>query len=146
MRLSTKGRYGLRIMVELAQSYGAAPVLVETIARNQQISSKYIHVLMSGLKTAGLVKAVRGPKGGFVMSKAPSSVTALDVVRIMEGEVSSLECVPNMASCPRSCRCAARELWVEVHQEVEKILGRATLEDLAARQKALLDEQLMYHI
>ena len=134
MKISTKGRYGLRVMIELAAKYGRGPVLVDTIAKNQEISAKYIHVLMSGLKSGGFIRSVRGPSGGYELSRPPAEITALEVVRALEGDLAPVDCVANSSSCSRVAGCATRDLWCEMGAAVEGVLGRYTLADLARRQ------------
>ena len=135
MRMSTKGRYGLRVMTELAKRYGAGPVLVDSIAANQDISTKYKHVLVSTLKSAGLVRSVRGPNGGYELSRDPATVSALDVVRVLEGPCAPVECVSDPRFCPRASTCVTRDVWTEVGAAVEEVLERITLATLVQRQK-----------
>ena len=146
MRMSTKGRYGLRVMMELAGNYGRGPMPVGTIARNQAISGKYIHLLVMGLRLAGLVRTVRGPSGGYELAKPPSSITALDVVSALEGRSAPVECVADASSCPRAGRCAARDVWCDVASAVDGVLSGLTLERLSARQRAKADEPTSYCI
>jgi Rrf2 family protein len=136
MRMSTKGRYGLRLMMELAKSYGQGPVLVDVIAKSQGISSGYIHLLANGLKASGLIRAVRGRSGGYELVKEPRSITALDVVSVLEGKSAPVDCVLNARSCPRSRGCAARDVWCDVAAAMDSVLSGVTLAELAARQKA----------
>jgi len=123
-------------MMELASRFGKGPVLVEDIASSQGISGKYIHVIAGGLRAAGMVRAVRGPSGGYELARHPSEVTALDVVRSVEGSLAPVDCVADACSCPRVDACAARDLWQEVASAVEEVLRRHTLADLVERQKA----------
>ncbi len=146
MKMSTKGRYGLRVMVELACHFGRGPVLVEDIAKNQEISGKYIHVLAAGLKSAGLVYAVRGPNGGYELTRSPANITALDVVSALEGKSTPVQCVADPSYCARSARCAAHDLWCEVAAAVDSVLSNLTLEQLAMRQRAKQEAPLTYHI
>jgi Rrf2 family transcriptional regulator, cysteine metabolism repressor len=146
MRMSTKGRYGLRVMMELAGNHGKGPTTVEHISKNQGISAKYIHFLMTGLKSAGLVRTVRGPNGGFELAKDPSTISALDVVSVLEGWKAPVECVENAGACSRSGRCAARELWQDVTVAVDGALGARTLADLSSKQCALQAEAPDYSI
>ncbi len=134
MRMSTKGRYGLRVMIELAAHYGNGPVLVETIATNQGISGKYIHVLVGGLRAAGLVRTVRGPSGGYELAKRPSTVTARDVIAALEGRSAPVNCVLEASCCSRATLCAARDLWCEVASAVDGVLSAVTLDRLAVSQ------------
>ncbi len=146
MKVSTKGRYGLRVMMELAGHYGRGPMPVEAIARNQAISGKYIHVLVMRLRAAGLVRSVRGPGGGYELAKEPSSITALDVVSALEGKIVPVECAANASSCPRGGGCAVRDVWSNVASAVDGVLSRLTLEDLWLRQKSMTEESLTYCI
>ncbi|MEW6267476.1 MAG: Rrf2 family transcriptional regulator [Thermodesulfobacteriota bacterium] len=146
MKMSTKGRYGLRVMMELANHYGHGPMLVEAIAKNQGISSNYIHLLVTGLKSAGLVRTWRGPSGGYELTKKPSAITALDVVSVLEGRSAPVECVSDASACPRAGRCAARDVWCEVATAMEGVLSKLTLEQLAARQLAKQEEPMTYDI
>jgi Rrf2 family protein len=146
MMVSTKGRYGLRVMMELTIRYGQGPVLAETIAREQAISAKYIHNICSVLKNNGLIRVSRGRSGGYELGREPETITALEVVCVLEGSVDPLECLKVAERCPRSSHCAARELWAEVADAVKKVLGGKTIRQLADRQKALIDEDLMFFI
>ncbi len=146
MKMSTKGRYGLRVMIELANHYGQGPIPVETIARNQNISGKYIHLIVMGLRSAGLVRSVRGPNGGYELTRTPDKVTALDVVAALEGRSTPVECVADTASCSRADRCAARDVWCDIASAVDGILSARTLEQLAAKQRAKDEEPPSYCI
>jgi Rrf2 family protein len=117
--MSTKGRYGLRLMMELASGYGRGPMLAEAIAKNQAISGKYIHLLANGLRTAGLLRAIRGPSGGYELARAPSAITALDVIAALEGPNAPLECVEDASSCDRANACAALAVASRVAQRPE---------------------------
>ena len=112
MKVSTKGRYGLRIMMELALQQGNGPVLVSTIAENQSLPGKYIHVLVGGLKAAGLVRAVRGPNGGLVLARDAARITPLDVVTALEGRLAE---PPAPGAPPEGGeRSVAREVWLQM--------------------------------
>lgn len=146
MKISTKGRYGLRVMMELATRFGQGPVLVGTIATNQDISPNYIHNLLAGLQTASLVRAVRGPTGGYELTREPSRITALHVVEALEGPTSPVACVADGQSCSRSPRCATRDVWRDLAAAMEKVLSDITLAELSERQRTKFEEALMYHI
>jgi Rrf2 family protein len=123
-------------MMELAAHYGRGPVPVETIARNQEISGKYIHTLALGLKSAGLVRAVRGPSGGYELARDPSTITALEAVSALEGQLAPVECVADSSVCPRAPRCAAHDLWRGVKSAVDGVLSGLTLEELAMEARS----------
>lgn len=146
MRMSTKGRYGLRVMLELASHYGMGPLGVDTIAENQGISGKYIHVLVTGLRSAGLLRTVRGPSGGYELAKSPSSITALDIIVALEGECAPVECVRDASQCNRASVCAARDVWCDVAAAIDRVLSDLTLEQLLAKQRAKTAKPLSYCI
>ncbi len=146
MKISTKGRYGLRVMMELASRFGDGPVLVGTIAANQEISSNYIRILLSALKGVGLVRAVRGQAGGYELTCDPSEITALDIVRALEGSGWPVACVEKGERCSRSKTCAARDLWGELGAAMEKVLSDITLKELVIRQHGKSEKTAMYQI
>jgi Rrf2 family transcriptional regulator, cysteine metabolism repressor len=135
MKVSTRGRYGLRAMTELAMGFGRGPVLVNTIATNQQISANYIHVLMGALKTAGLVRSVRGRSGGYELARDPGTVSALQVVLALEGACAPVDCVVDGSSCSRASGCVTRGVWSRVAAAIETVLGSVTLASLAEQQQ-----------
>lgn len=146
MRMSTKGRYGLRLMMELASGYGSGPMLAEVIAKKQALSGKYIHLLANGLRATGLIRAIRGPSGGYALARPPSAITALDVITALEGSNAPLECVEDPSLCDRAGACAARDLWCEVAVAMDNVLSKVTLEQLVARQQAKLNKGVTYDI
>jgi len=146
MKLTTRGRYGLRVMIELALQGSRGPVMVDTIAANQEISAKYIHVLMTALRNAGLVRATRGPGGGYALARDARTISALEIVEALEGRSSFVKCAVDECDCPRASACAARELWAEVVGAIEGILKNRTLAELAANQRSKQQEPMMFHI
>jgi len=146
MRISTKGRYGLRVMLELAAHYGRGPLAVHAIAASQNISGRYIHILAMALRTAGLVRALRGPTGGYVLAKPPSSITALDVVSALEGRLAPVDCVADATCCARALHCAARDVWCDVASAMDSVLAGLTLESLSARQRAKAGGRARAHV
>ncbi len=134
MRMSTKGRYGLRLMIELAAEFGRGPVLMALLAERQHISVKYIPVLVGGLKAAGLLRATRGANGGYELARDPASITAYEVVSALEGDLNPMECQSDPACCPHVAACAAREMWCELGIAIKETLSRHTLKSLAERQ------------
>ena len=146
MKMSTKGRYGLRVMMELATRYGKGPVLAEAISKNQEISEKYIHVLVNNLRSAGIARSVRGPSGGYELARSPGSITAFDVVSALEGKSTPVDCVADASVCSRSRKCATRDIWCDIASAVDKVLTSITLEQLVEKQKAKQQEPDMYFI
>jgi len=136
LKLSTKARYGLRAMVELACREGEGPIQLREIARAQAVSPKYLEQLTIPLRNAGLVHSERGPNGGYWLAKPARQITALDVVSAAEGPVALLDCIGQAASCDRSPRCAARKLWSRVSDAINGALTQVTLADLREEQMA----------
>src|SRR5512146_640614 len=103
MKVSTKGRYGLRAMMDLAANQrDGTPVFLSDIARRQAVSEKYLEHIFAALKTAGLVHTVRGRKGGFLLSKSPTEITASTIITALEGPCTVVDCVPRPNVCPRA--------------------------------------------
>lgn len=134
MKLSTKGRYATRAMLDLAQHYGEGLVLLKDVARRQEVSERYLEHLFLTLKAAGLVNSVRGARGGFQLTRSPSEVKLINIVRACEGQLSVVECVVDPESCQRSARCATRDMWVELQMAMDGVLESLTLQDLVERQ------------
>ncbi len=135
MKLSTKIRYGARAMVELASHYGEGPIELKEIARKEDISLKYLEQVINPLRTAGLVKAIRGSKGGYSLGKPPSAICLYDVVETLEGPLNLLECLQDSKACPRIPLCVTRDIWKEVSDAISKIFYSVTLEDMVNRKK-----------
>jgi Rrf2 family protein len=133
MKLSTRGRYGLRAMVDLAQSDGQNPVAAHAIAERQEISERYLEQLLIPLKRAGLVKSIRGAQGGYILGRKSQNITVGDIIRILEGPIAPVECVSeiNPETCDRSDYCVTREIWEKVRDSVTEVLDSYSLADLA---------------
>lgn len=146
MRISTRGRYALRAMLDLARHADEGPVLRRAIAERQNISADYAAQLFRELRAAGLVNGVKGPGGGYTLARDPAAISAGDIVRAVEGAVAVTECVaPSGAfDCCRIGACATREVWQRVSRAVEEVLDEITLADL--RDKAQLHStELVIH-
>ncbi len=141
MRLSTKGRYAVRAMLDLALQPGEAPILIKDISQRQEISELYLEQLFTRLKAAGLLRSIRGPKGGFLLSRHPSQIRVIDIVEAMEGTTALVECVDDADFCSRADLCVARQLWTEVKKAVDRVLESFTLQDLTKRQDLTIEEE-----
>lgn len=132
MKISTKGRYGLRILLDIAlYKSGNKPRMIREIAANQEISEKYISRLIIELRRAGFVQAIRGANGGFVLARKPEAITILEVIEVMEGPLAIVECAGGgKSSCTRQERCPAQHLWRDINQRVRAAFGDYTLQDL----------------
>lgn len=138
MRLSTKGRYAARAMLDLAIHFGDGPVMLKDISRRQEISERYLEQVLTPLRVAGLVRAIRGAKGGFVLGRSPSEISLSDIIRIAEGSTAPVECVDNAQICTRSDFCPTREVWTQIKRATDGVLASITLQELADRQKELV--------
>jgi len=136
MKLSTRIRYGMRAIIELAENGRKGPLQLKVIAQRQDISAKYLEQLMVVLKSAGFVKSIRGAKGGYVLAKAPNQIKLSDIFHCLEGTVSTVECVENEDYCQRAADCVARQVWTQVQEAIEGVLQSITLQDVADRAKA----------
>ena len=135
MKLSTRTRYGMRAMIEIARNYGRGPTKRRDITDSQGISHSYLENILIALKTKGLLSTVRGADGGFVLEKAPSTVTLYEIVTALEGSIAPTECVENPPDCSRTQRCAARQVWQKLHEAQVQVLTGLTLENLLEMEK-----------
>ena len=134
MKLSTKGRYGARAMLDLALHYGQGPVSIKDIAEREEISERYLVHLMVSLKSAGLVKSIRGAHGGFTLARPPAEIKLGEIVHVVEGSIAPVECAEDPKICSRSSYCVTRDIWIEMNEAMGKVLDSATLEDMVQRQ------------
>lgn len=132
MKISTRGRYGLKAVVDLAVEYGNGPVNVGTLARMQDVSETYLEQLIGTLKRAELVKSVRGALGGYVLAKNPEQINVGEVLNALEGNTLLIECVGNETfDCDNACTCSARPLWLKLQLKINNVLKETTIKDLA---------------
>lgn len=135
MKISTKGRYGMRAMLDLAVNYAQSPILLKDVARRQEISLKYLDRICSSLKAAGLLKSSRGSKGGFTLSRPPDEITLKEIVEVLEGPLVLVGCTSDKKFCKRIGSCVTRDIWYELSRAMEAVLGSKTLEDLVKRER-----------
>ncbi len=130
MKLSTRMRYGMRAMLEIAEHSTGRPVDLNEISKKQGISKKYLHALLVQLKNAGLLTSVRGNTGGYLLSRKPNEITLLVVFTALEGNVELVDCVTHSALCARAGDCAARKFWERLSATIRRELESTTLADL----------------
>ena len=147
MRITMKGDYGVRAMIDLAAHYGRGPVPSAAIAARQRVPEHFLDQLLITLRRAGLLKSQRGPQGGHLLARAPSQITMMDVIRALEGDVAPMECLPNPNQCQLSPGCAIREVWAQVEEFAENLMAGTTLEQLAGRHRVPVQSgEAMYYI
>ncbi|HXZ94351.1 MAG TPA: Rrf2 family transcriptional regulator [Dehalococcoidia bacterium] len=147
MKLSTRGRYGVRALLDLALHSGEGTVLLKDIARRQEISLPYLEHLIAPLVAAGLMKSTRGARGGVLLLKPPAEIKLSEVVQLLEGSIAPVDCVDNPALCHRSALCVTRDIWIEMKSAMSQVLDSTTLQDLVERQKGKGQTEMdMYYI
>jgi len=146
MRISTRSRYGSRLMLELALNYGKKPVFLKDIAKNEEISEKYLSQIIIPLKAKGLVSSFRGMNGGYVLAKLPSQITLREIVELLEGRLELLSCIGNPSTCSRVSICVTRDIWNLVGEKIVQTLDSVTLEDLVKSHNRKNEVVMMYNI
>lgn len=135
MKLSTKGRYGLKAMFELALDTSEKPVPLKVIAKKQDISEQYLEQIFSSLKKADLVKSVRGSQGGYFLSKKKAEITVGDVLRVLEGDFALTDCLSDNDSCKNSQSCVTKLVWEKMKNSIEVAMDAITLKDMVEDYK-----------
>jgi Rrf2 family protein len=135
LRLSTKGRYGTRVMLELALDHGNGYTLLKDIAKRQNISVGYLEQIIPSLKSAGLINSSRGAHGGYILARPPEEITLYEIVTALEGPISLVECVNSPEVCDRVDFCVTRDLWDEVSGTIDNTLRSKSLLDLVHKHR-----------
>ena len=135
MKLSTRTRYGIRAILELAENEDKRPLQLRIIAQHQDISIKYLEQLMAILRSAGFVRSIRGAKGGYILAKPPNQIKLSDVFDCLEGYVTTVECVEDKKYCERADDCIVRQVWTQVQEAIRNVLLSITVQDLVNRDK-----------
>ena len=147
MKLSTRGRYGLRALLDLAVHQGEGMVLLKDVARRQEFSLPYLEHLITPLIAGGLVKSTRGARGGVLLLKPPAEVKLTEVVQLLEGSIAPVDCVNDPRVCSRSVSCVTRDIWMQIKDAMIQVLDSTTLQDLVERQRQKEQTETgMYHI
>lgn len=137
MRLSTKGEYASRAMLEIAVHHPHQPLHIREIASAQDIPERFLEQILLLLKRAGYLRSKKGPNGGYYLAKDPAQISVAEVIRVMDGPLAPIDCVSVTAHelCPRESFCGLKWLWKEVRDSVAEILEKTTFKDLAERTK-----------
>ncbi|MGN1417849.1 MAG: RrF2 family transcriptional regulator [Acutalibacteraceae bacterium] len=133
MKISTKGRYGLRIMTDLALNSKDCCVPLKDIAEREHLSEKYLEQIINLLVKHGLVKSLRGARGGYHLTKEPSEITVQDILTATEGSLAPVACAADNDCCENYCDCVTSFIWTEIYNAVIGVVSKITLEDLAER-------------
>lgn len=136
MKISTKGRYALRLMLDLALNNTGEYITIKSIAGRQEISEKYLEQIISVLNKAGYVKSIRGAQGGYRLAKEPTEYTVGMILRLTEGSIAPVDCLDDDSEeCSRSSNCVTKEVWIELYDAIRNVVDRITLQDLVDRQR-----------
>ena len=147
MKLSTRGRYGTRVLLDLTLSGGKEPVPLKDIARRQQISLLYLEHLIAPLVAAGMIRSTRGARGGVRLARSPQEIRLSEVIGLLEGSIVVVGCIGDPDACPRSELCVTRDIWSELKKAMDGVLESITLQDLVERQKGKEQSvEKMYYI
>ena len=130
MKFSTKTRYGIRAMLELALNESDKPLSITVIAERQGIPEAYLEQLMGLLKKSGLVVSVRGAQGGYLLSRSPAEITVGEVLRTLEGELGLVDCLTEEDACHKACSCPTRVVWKKLRDGLNEIVDGITLQDM----------------
>lgn len=135
MRLSTRGRYGLKAMFQLALHYGEGPISLNTIATAQELSENYLEQLVSTLRKAGLLNSVRGAQGGYMLAKSPKEITVGNILRVLEGDMAPADCViDNANGCEKEENCVTKLVWMQMRDSINQVIDSISLQDMLDQQ------------
>ena len=135
MKISTKGRYGTRAMIDIAENYGRGPVSLRQLTERQCLSLKYMEQIIPLLKSSGLIRSARGARGGYVLAREPSKITLRNIVEALEGSWSLVDCIDDPNLCDRTEECGAYDVWNDIQAAMYQILDSTTLADMTALSK-----------
>lgn len=141
MKISTKGQYGVRFMLDLAVHGKEGVVTLKNVARRQKISEKYLWQVVALLKSVGLITATAGAKGGYALARNPANVTLKDILEPLEGDCALVECTERAGVCSRSSACVAREIWQELSRALNRAMVSITLKSMVEKYEAKQDKE-----
>lgn len=139
LKISTKGRYGLTVMIELARKYGEGPISLKSIAEDKDLSAHYLEQLAAPLRNAGLIRSIRGAYGGYILAKEPEEITAGDIIRVLEGPITPVEGIEEEEP-------AQQALWMRIRDVVKDVLDTTTLQDLILHDDRERQKEYMFYI
>ncbi len=146
MKVSTRIRYGVRLMLSLAENWGKGPVLLKEIARDEEISEKYLSLIVIPLRTKGLVNSIRGARGGYTLARPPEEITVEQIMEAIEGRLSLVDCISDSARCSRAEECVTRDVWAALGDTITRTLDSVSLDRLVQMKKGKTDKTITYAI
>jgi Rrf2 family protein len=146
MKLSTRARYGVRLMIVLALNHGEGPIFLKDIAKGENISEKYLSLIMIPLRSAGLVTSTRGANGGYTLSRDPSQINLKEIVDVLEGDSGLVDCLKNPSTCQRVPICVSRDVWTMIDGKISEALTAVTLDTLVKMNEEKTQKAIMHNI
>jgi len=146
MKLSTRARYGVRLMIALALNYGKGLVFLKDIAKRESISEKYLSQIIIPLRGVGLVNSSRGAYGGYSLAKEPSQITLKEIMDVLEGDCSLVDCVKDPSKCPRVPICVTHDIWEMIGEKISETLNSITLDVLVKMNQEKAQKAMMHNI
>jgi Rrf2 family protein len=146
LKLSTRARYGVRLMVALAFNYDKGPVFLKDVAKGENISEKYLSLIIIPLRRIGLVISIRGAHGGYLLARDPSQITMKEIIDVLEGDCSLVDCVRNPSTCPRVPICASHDIWEIIGKKISETLNSVTLDMLVKMNQEKAQKTMMHNI
>ena len=143
MKISTKGRYALRLMIDLGTYNIGEPISIKDISRRQEISEKYLEQIISILNRAGFVRSVRGAQGGYLLTREPKVYTVGMILRLTEGDLAPVSCVNGKEDCDKRDTCVTIRIWKLINDAINNVVDNITLEDLLEWQEGLTDQYVI---
>ena len=135
MKISTRGRYGTRMMLDLAAHHDQGPTPLREIAKRQDLSVKYLEQLIIPLKAAGYIRSVRGARGGYTLARKPDKISVGQIIKVLEGCLSLVNCVEDPKICEREKNCPTRDIWLRMSERLMEELSSLTLSDVLDGKK-----------
>lgn len=144
LKLSTKGQYGVRAMFEVAKNYQKGTINIKEISERQDVSVSYLEQLLNRLRRAGLIESIKGPGGGYLLTREPTAISIGEILRVLEGPVAITTCLdPSTEGCDRVDYCVTRMLWKSLGERIENFLDKISLQELIEEEgKIVLTQQL----
>ena len=146
MKISTRARYGVRALLDLARNSDSGPVSLKDIAQRQNISMSYLEHLINPLVAGGIIRTVRGSKGGIVLTKPAFQIKLSEIIALLEGSTAPVDCVDSPENCQRSDNCVTRGVWTELKEAIDGVLDYITLQELVERERRKQKATNMYYI
>ncbi len=140
LKLSTRGRYGLKAVYELALHYGDGPTSLKDIASSQNLSESYLEQLFLSLRKEEIIDSVRGAQGGYMLAREPKEITVGQILRCLEGDMSPSACLLDDSDCSNKEECITKYVWSEIKDSVDRVIDSITLENMLEKRSTKLEE------